>query len=104
MKRLELQRGQAVPQDEIFKITHKRKEKNADGTDRWVEPRAERTWNEFQQHFGEFRATQPSTTQMTDELIRKNNGLRRLLPQQGMGQFMGCLIEPFVDTRRPLKP
>ncbi|XP_059310276.1 folylpolyglutamate synthase-like [Lycium ferocissimum] len=27
----ELQRGKAVPQDEIFKITHTRKEKNADG-------------------------------------------------------------------------
>ncbi|XP_060179084.1 uncharacterized protein LOC132609224 [Lycium barbarum] len=62
----ELQRGQAVLQDEIFKITHTRKEKNADGTYQWVEPRAERTWNEFQQHFGEFRATQPRTTQMTD--------------------------------------
>ncbi|XP_059290249.1 subtilisin-like protease 4 [Lycium ferocissimum] len=32
-------------QDEIFKITYTRKEKNADGTGRWVEPRAERTWD-----------------------------------------------------------
>ncbi|XP_059291985.1 uncharacterized protein LOC132045422 [Lycium ferocissimum] len=88
MKRLELQRGQAVPQDEIFKITHTRKEKNADGTDRWVEPRAERTWNEFQQHFGEFRATQPSTTQMTDELIQQQ-WIEKVAPPTRHGTVYG---------------
>ncbi|XP_060199742.1 uncharacterized protein LOC132628059 [Lycium barbarum] len=36
---LMLERGQEVPQDEVFKITHTRKAKNADGTDQWIERR-----------------------------------------------------------------
>ncbi|XP_059289435.1 uncharacterized protein LOC132042943 [Lycium ferocissimum] len=67
--KLTLERGQEVPQDEVFKITHTRKAKNADGTDQWIEPRAQQTYTEFQQHKLEYCASQPAGTSMTNEII-----------------------------------
>ncbi|XP_060185155.1 uncharacterized protein LOC132614665 [Lycium barbarum] len=67
--KLTLERGQEAPQDEVFKITHARKAKNADGTDQRIEPRAQQTYTEFQQHKLEYCANQLAGTSMTNEII-----------------------------------
>ncbi|XP_060170464.1 uncharacterized protein LOC132601393 [Lycium barbarum] len=86
--KLTLERGQEVPQDEVFKITHTRKAKNADGTDQWIEPRAQQTYTEFQRHKLEYCASQPTGTSMTNEIIAQQ-WMEKIAPPTRYGIVYG---------------